>query len=168
MSDNKKFTDEELDAIWKEMLKPEKRKPLTLEDFKKMNGKPVYYKTAKQWFIVELNHPDFGDCVMNTSGQYIPLEKAAMRNRFYAYEPHRLDRSEWEPCALCKRLGEPDPCYKYGCFRKNAPQCDYRCDQFLEWMSAQRRLENAKFCPECSRPLTDAAWNMLEKRLEKM
>lgn len=48
----------------------------------------------------------------------------------------RLDRSAWEPCECCK--------------------------------SAKFMNGNAmhNFCTECGRQLTDAAWDMLEKRLE--
>ena len=59
---------------------------LTLEQLREKNGQPVYWGTAKQWFIVQLAHPDFGDCVINAAGYYLPLEKAASR-RFYAQQP---------------------------------------------------------------------------------
>lgn len=74
MSERKPLTDEQLDAIWKEMLNSDTKKP-----------------------------------------------------------PY-LDRSAWEPCMLCA-VGD--------------------------W----RHLEYS-FCPHCGRPLTDTAWEMLEKRLE--
>lgn len=138
---------------------------LTLEQLRKMNGQPVYWGTAKHWFIVQLGHPDFGDCVINAAGYYLPLEKAASR-RFYAHQPLHISREKWEPCKLCKRRGEVDPCHKNGCFKENAPQCSYSCDKFLEWRKVQRRLHDAKFCPECGRPLTDEAWAELQKRLE--
>lgn len=78
MSERKPLTDEQLDDIWKEMLKPDAKKP-----------------------------------------------------------PH-LDRSAWEPCGACK--SPVDLSY---------------------WLGM-----SVVFCPHCGRPLTDAAWDMLEKRLE--
>lgn len=76
-----------------------------------------------------------------------------------------IDLEAWEPCKLCGRLGEVDPCYKDGCFKENAPKCDFRCDKFLDWRADKRRLDGAMFCPKCGRPLTPEARAMLEKRL---
>lgn len=113
------------------------RKPLTLEDLRQMNGKPVQYEATGEVFIVDLDNPDFGECLVNADGYYIPLHRAVDRafgRRFFAYERPRLDRSAWEPCMLCA-VGD--------------------------W----KHLEYS-FCPCCGRPLTDAAWEILEKRLE--
>ena len=74
------------------------------------------------------------------------------------------DREAWEPCELCKRLDEADPCYKDECFRKNAPACNFCCDKFLDWKADNDRLTGAAFCPKCGRPLTKNAWAELEKR----
>lgn len=137
-------------------------KPLTLEELRKMDGKPVYYKTAKMWFIVALNHPDFGDCAINVSGQHIPLEKAARQNRFYASEPPRLDRSAWEPCEDCKEISywdeTCDNCKYDDLFSDKEPCAS--CKSKSKWEPYY------SFCTTCGRPLTDAAWDMLEKRLE--
>ena len=81
----------------------------------------------------------------------------------YAYPPAHIDLEAWEPCELCGRLGEVDPCYKDGCFKENAPKCDFRCDKFLDWRADKRRLDGAMFCPKCGRPLTPEARAMLEK-----
>lgn len=83
----------------------------------------------------------------------------------YAYPPAHIDREAWEPCKLCNQFGEIDPCYKDGCFRKNAPKCCYMCDKFLQWRKVEKKLKDAKFCPECGRPLTEEAWKELEKRV---
>lgn len=94
MSKRKLLTDEQLDDIWKEMLKPEAKKPI------------------------------------------------------------HLDCSAWEPCEYCKGA------------------------KFISgWASAETKTESGisfesriegdfLFCPMCGRPLTDDAWEMLEKRLE--
>ena len=81
----------------------------------------------------------------------------------YAYPPAHIDREAWEPCKVCKE--QKDPCYENGCFKENAPKCEYRCDKYLEWRLNLRRLRLAKFCPECGRPLTKKAWAELEKRV---
>lgn len=143
-------------------------KPLTLEELRQMDGQPVWIASINplisQWAIVE-----YGDIDNVISFQDSKNELNLLVSWYgkawlaYAYKP--IDFDEWEPCELCKRLGEADPCYKDGCFRENAPQCDYRCDKFLAWRTVQRRLNKAKFCPECGRPLTAAARQMLENRL---
>lgn len=124
---------------------------LTLEELRKMDGKPVYYKTAKQWFIVALNYPDFGDCVINASGQYVSLEKAARQNRFYAIEPPRLDRSAWKPCNNCKSKCRT-------CLRNETRRC-IKCKNFDCYFPVNN------FCPYCGRPLTDMAWEMVEREI---
>lgn len=131
-------------------------KALTLEELRQMDGKPVYYKTAKMWFIVALNHPDFGDCAINVSGQYIPLKKAERQNRFYAAEPPHLDRSAWELCEKCRSCRT--------CIHAIESMSDSTGTCF--WCDYMDKYKPMNFCPECGRPLTDAAWEMLEKRLE--
>lgn len=54
---------------------PVEEQPPSLEQMREMDGQPVWYKRAEQWFIIELHHPDFGECVINASGYYIPLKK---------------------------------------------------------------------------------------------
>ena len=71
--------------------------PLTLEQLRKMDGKPVLYKRTNQWFIVQLNHPEFGDCIITQSGYFLPLETAAERG-LYAYPSFHIDRDAWKPC----------------------------------------------------------------------
>ncbi|MCI7325961.1 hypothetical protein MR657_11175 [bacterium] len=103
MSERKPLTDEQLDDIWKEMLKPDTKKP------------------------------------------------------------PRLDRSAWEPCEFCGYAEYPDKALQpkegylfYAGFSKQRG-----VDSFCEG-----ETEEINFCPICGRPLTDAAWEMLEKRLE--
>lgn len=97
MSKRKPLTDEQLDGIWKEMLKPE------------------------------------------------------------AKTPPRLDRSAWKPCEACKteKITIHIPA-----FRAMAV-----CNQHMDHGAFDLTL-HLNFCPYCGRPLIDAAWKMLEKRLE--
>lgn len=75
-------------------------------------------------------------------------------------EDSHIDRNKWKPCWTCENdicrtcvnagtdpLG--DPCYK--------------CSQ--DDMRGQ--YEPANFCPNCGRPLTNEAWDMLEKRIKQ-
>ena len=93
------------------------------------------------------------------------LKSICNRANEIAYPSAKIDREKWKPCELCKRIDEVDPCYKDGCFRKNAPECDFRCDKFLDWRADRKKLTGAAFCPECGRPLTEEAWAELEKRI---
>lgn len=91
------------------MMNIEGMQPLTLEQMRKMNGQPVWYQKAEKWFIIELHHPDFGECVVDSSGYYIPLEKASKRE-FYAYPPVTTDK-EVLSCAGCDYLDREEvPC----------------------------------------------------------
>lgn len=143
------------------------RKPLTLEELRKMDGKPVwvhvvdhtmfadkeddfdgYGLVRKSWVRVwdekraDLIHVDYDFC---------SYEKEWLA---YAYEPPRLDRSAWKPCSKCKSC--------------------WTCTDVIEGIDYEPcvscgRYSNYKgnnFCPWCGRPLTDAAWDMLERRLE--
>lgn len=72
----------------------------------------------------------------------------------------RLDRSVWEPCEHCKP--SKNPLYRWGSHQFPIDGNEiYFYDTDDGWEG-----EEINFCPWCSRPLTDAAWDMLEKRLE--
>lgn len=131
------------------------QKPLTLEQLMKMDGKPVYYKNAKMWFIVCLNHPDFGDCAINASGQYIPLKKAAKQNRFYATELKQLDRSEFKPCEKCHS------CFSCKHVVESIGDSPSHCSSCI----CMDLFEPMIFCPNCGRPLTDKGWDILENKI---
>ena len=101
---------------------PTEDQPLSLEQMREMDGQPVWYKRAEQWFIIELHHPDFGECVINASGYYIPLKKASKRE-FYAYPPTKTN-GETLNCAVCDYLDrEYVPCAH--CI--GATKCTDRC-----------------------------------------
>lgn len=76
-----------------------------------------------------------------------------------AKKPPRLDRSAWEPCEHCGGKRYCDDCEydSYGC--SEAP-CD-TCFGGKNW-----KAKDENFCNHCGHPLTDDAWDMLEKRLE--
>lgn len=147
--------------------------PLSLKQLREMNGQPGYWAEEKRWGIICVDSAGrwAGVPFFKFRGDGVNFEYNIKSRRMKIYRspiPIKWIRSAWEPCELCKKMGESDPCYKDGCFRKNAPQCEYRCDNFLEWRSTQRRLQNANFCPECGRPLTDAAWELLERTWGKI
>lgn len=145
------------------------RKPLTLEDLRCMANKPYWHvglredSGAPHWSILDpllAYHPedyDYGKTWLA-----------------YAYEPPRLDRSAWEPCEYCRERDRefykthdyPGLCsfevaqdgpdeIVVNAYNHNTPLTEDVCFSFP-----------VLFCPKCGRPLTDAAWEMLEKRLE--
>lgn len=103
MSDHKKFTDEELDAIWKQMLE------------------------SKSTELIHLNRSAWESC------------------------PQCEDYYSYKCCMNCGFLGSSynkEPCKLCECASRWAP--------------------SHNFCPNCGKPLTDEAWNILEERLNRM
>lgn len=68
----------------------------------------------------------------------------------------RLNRSEWEPCEQCRN----------GNTIIDIPVCDeFRLAYKGKSNEQTHFLFRFQFCPHCGRPLTDAAWDTLERRL---
>lgn len=67
-------------------------------------------------------------------------------------KPPRLDREAW--CAEWVEKTDDNGCVWFECSA---------CEQGLDSMD-----EQYPFCPSCGRAMTDAAWQMLEKRMEGM
>lgn len=105
------------------------------------------------------------ECVCATESNAVDQKNA---------EPPRLDRSAWEPCGFCSRQDRwvyktqdyPGLCsfevaqdgpdeIVVNAYNHNTPLTKDICFSF-----------SVLFCPKCGRPLTDAAWKMLQKRLE--
>ena len=70
----------------------------------------------------------------------------------------RLDRSAWKPCEFCKRAD----------FGEFGFEITKHFSKISCALGSYRfpKEEQFLFCPKCGRPLTDTAWDMLEKRLE--
>ena len=139
-----------------------KRKPLTLEELRQMDGKPVLFVSLKdgrrKWRVVQsiekLVEVVKVICFTDDGGETV--ESYGKTWLAYAYEPPRLDRSAWEPCAWCAGKACAN------CSRAETPSCETckTCKEHNHWEP------DSKFCPDCGRPRTDAAWETLEKRLE--
>jgi len=127
------------------------RKPLTLEELRSIANKPYWHvglrddSGAPHWSILDpilAYHPedyDYGKTWLA-----------------YAYEPTRIDRSAWEPCAKCRSC--------LSCSHVVESARDSRNACF--WCDHMNQFKPMNFCPSCGRPLTDAAWEMLKNRLE--
>lgn len=121
---------------------------LTLDQLREMDGKPVLYKRSNQWFTVELNHPDFRECIINAAGFFIPLKTAAERGA-YAYPFAQIDTEEWTAEWIYPENEFNLPkCSKCGCNSKDA---------------TYGHKDN--FCPKCGRAMKPEAWAELEKRM---
>lgn len=139
------------------------RKPLTLEQLLRMDGKPVFCISLKdgrkKWRVVQsiekfvdvVKVICFTDCKDETVASYGKTWIA------YAYEPLYIDRSALEPCEECRSCNN---------CKNNS---DYSPDEGIYGECSQcheySNFEPFNFCHECGRPLTDAAWEMLERRL---
>lgn len=66
-----------------------------------------------------------------------------------------LDRDAWEPCARCKACSS---CAHF--LSKDAYEFCKKC------ITGQEHMPLTKYCSACGRPLTDAAWAELERRVD--
>ena len=66
-------------------------------------------------------------------------------------DDYDLDRSAWEPCEYCESKCQM-------CLRNKTSRCE-KCNNYDCYYPV------SNFCKHCGRPLNDAAWEMLERRL---
>ena len=137
------------------------RKPLTLEELREMYncadciGVHVLLRVnSVVWIEGVIDHrDDDGICaVYAANGEWLKEKDYGKTWAAYATEPQRLDRSALEPCEVC---GKAD-----GLITANYATED------MQGFTTTNHILQAISCPKCGRPLTDADWDMLEKRLE--
>ena len=139
------------------------RKPLTLEELRQMDGKPVLFVSLKdgrrKWRVVQsiekLVEVVKVICFTDDGGETV--ESYGKTWLAYAAELPSLDRSVWEPCRRCKTC---QSCKRSICSLNDKSSGCYDCDHMGNY-------EPMGFCPWCGRPLTDAAWEMLERRIAR-
>lgn len=147
-------------------------KALTLEELRRMDGKPVWVHVVDHTVFADKEDDFDGYGLVRKSWVRVWDEKRADLIHVdydfcgygkewlaYAAEPHRLDRSAWEPCEHCKPSKNPLDRWGPHQFPIDGNEI-YFYDTDDGWEG-----EEINFCPWCGRPLTDAAWEMLERRM---
>ena len=144
------LTDETVDAILLAIRKPSIREPLTLEQLREMDGKPVWVNTkagSKFWGIVTKN------CVSSGDGRYLWITEEDTEYRktwlAYAYPPAHIDREAWK-CPLC----ETSEVISFEAWEDES--------KFPKGPSVRGA---ALFCPHCGKPRTPEAWAEMKKRM---
>lgn len=76
-----------------------------------------------------------------------------------------VNREAWKPCDLCD--DRESPCAKDGCYDKHEGNidCSISCIERIKWDAMVRNMKFNRYCPVCGRPLTEEAWQELEKRV---
>lgn len=158
--------------------------PLTLNQLRKMDGQPVWVVESPDWGHWELSE-DAEDYLCDRDTDLYGLTypdpdgKAGLHKLgwlAYAYPPAHIDRESWEkPCDMCRgktTLYQHTNSTKLfmNTFGKAAAlvtecmACPPYADCCMKGISSNSVFK-INFCPECGRPLTSEAWDMLEKRL---
>lgn len=135
-------------------------KPLKLEELRQMDGCPVWgvsliNEKPGEWFIVrivEMRQYWFIACAGASQGFG---DKDTYGKTWLAYAQKPINFDKWEPCCYC----DEQSCgiCSYLSTPKNMFPCK-DCDSYSCYDPFQ-------FCPECGRPLTNEAKQMLENRL---
>ena len=145
-----------------------KMRPLTLEELREMDGKPVWIHTFSSK-IKKTNIEEWA-LVASSSEYSVSFVRVAVSGRMekrcsdyrktwlaYPYPLPHIDREAWEPCESCNTCEN--------CRNKD----DYNPYEGMLGLCAQcykkSEFDPFKFCKECGRPLTEEAWVELEKRL---
>lgn len=149
------------------------QKTLTLEELRQMDGKPVWVHVVDHTVFADKEDDFDGYGLVRKSWVRVWDEKRADLIHVdydfcgygkewlaYADEPRHLNRSAWKPCESCE-----DYSVKYCGNCENLGNPVYR-DPCKSCCFANKWAPKNNFCSACGRPLNDAAWDMLEKRLD--
>ena len=155
------------DEIWKEDIDAlefaltalrsmlEAGEPLSLEQLREMDGKPVWIEDVNRWGFVSI--PEAGQ-FKNTPFVLFRKEDVQFEWQIedseltvYSYPSAHIDRSEWT--AEWVPMTDDD-----GCVWLECSACEYDLDS-LE--------EPHPFCPSCGRAMMPEAWAELERRVRR-
>nr|DAU37993.1 MAG TPA: Rad50 zinc hook motif [Caudoviricetes sp.] len=137
--------------------------PLSLEQLKQMDGKPVWCEDVERWAIVSVSDAgkwkDVPFALFEKNGGRFEWNVEDRELSLYSYPPAHIDRSKWEPCEHCKPSDYPPDRWGAHEFPVVGNEI-YFYDTEYGWEG-----EEIKYCPWCGRPLTEEAWAELERRL---
>lgn len=155
------------DGIWKEDIAAleftltalrsmqEDGEPLSLEQLKQMDGKPVWIEDVNRWRFVSI--PE-AEQFKNTPFVLFRKEDVQFEWQIedseltvYSYPPAHIDRNEWT--AEWVPMTDDD-----GCVWLECSACEYDLDS-LE--------EPHPFCPSCGRAMMPEAWAELKRRVRR-
>lgn len=131
-----------------------KKEPLTLEQLREMDGRPVWIVGITQkWLSPRWAIVDRDNCLVRTAINWSPVffENYGRTWLAYAYPP--IDRDKWEPCVMC------ESCVNcWFCMNSKTGRPCIDCDKYS-------KFNPVSYCRYCGRPLTQEAWAELEKRI---
>lgn len=126
--------------------------PLTLEQLREMDGRPVRMEDLtggtlwNQWIIFE-RHTDDG--FIPRGGGYFGCDSYGVKWLAYAYPPAHIDREAWTAEWI-----------KYDGYT----ECS-KCKHWYDSPESEDDGDRPAFCPSCGRAMTPEAWAELEKRM---
>lgn len=127
--------------------------PLTLEQLREMDGKAVWVENKSNPYL-----NDWGIMLENICSAYygiFDVEEYGKTWLAYAYPLAHIDREAWKSCKACTGCAS--------CRHSLASGSDSKSACF--WCDNHNKYRPRSFCPECGRPLTEEAWEELEKRV---
>lgn len=133
--------------------------PLTLEQLRNMDGKPVWIVESPDWGHWELSE-DAEDYILDRDTDLYGLTypdpdgKAGLHKLgwiAYAYPPSHIDREAWT-AEWVKHDGYTE-CSK--------------CEHWYDSPENEDEGDQPAFCPSCGRAMTPEAWAELERRISR-
>ena len=147
------------DALWMAISAlrsaPQPCKPLTLEQLREMDGKPVWCEDVERRAIVPVSDAgkwkDIPFALFEKNSTRFEWNIEGRELSLYSYPPAHIDRSKWT--AEWVPMTDDD-----GCVWLECSACEYDLDS-LE--------EPHPFCPSCGRAMMPEAWAELERRVRR-
>lgn len=132
----------------------DKMVPLTIEQLRKMDGKPVWIENISvpkrsKWAVLE--YTDVENVICFTDDTYKLVSGYGKTWLAHAYQHAHIDRDVWTAEWVDEDIGEAMMC--------RCSKCGYPVSYF--WGKTD-------FCPGCGKAMTPEAWNELENRLGVM
>lgn len=150
-----------LNAVQDHFPDSTKMVPLTMEQLRGMDGRPVWVEDLENpeksgWRLIYWYRGKYLVLLAKSASGYI-LEDYGETWLAYAYQPAHIDREAWEPCGNCK-----PSCGNCISGDEYEDDCPLECQCCVNHNNYRPK---DKYCSACGLPLTEGAWAELEKRL---